>query len=476
MNGQNYRPDPWDTDGGAGVYGRDNSPAGRNGEYGYAWTNRPGGCRSDAERPLKNEAAGYLTPRRAAPEPPKHRKKKGAGFAGTVALCLVCALLGGGAGALVTGSILESTVAFNAGNAPMVMAPIPTAPSEQRPINNVKTGDVLSGSELYEMAVDQNVGIKTEITRTNWFGMPTSSAISGSGFIVSSDGYIVTNYHVIEAAYNNGYEVSVITHAGDIYVAAIVGLEKDNDVAVLKIDAEDLHPVVTGNSDEIKVGDSVYAIGNPLGELSFTMTSGMVSALDREIRTESNAEPVNMFQFDAAVNSGNSGGPVYNDRGEVIGIVTAKTAANGSEGLGFAIPINDAARIVNEITEKGYVSGKAAMGITVTDVPESAVMYYNMVPGAYIYTVEPGSCSDRAGLKAGDVITKLGDSEITSRTDLVSAKKLYSAGDNAPITVFRSGDFLTYIIVFDEETPEIRRETEPRTQRPANPFGGFSGQ
>ena len=476
MNEQNNRPDPWSTDPGAASYNRFDSGSGETGGYGYNRRDNSRNIWYDANYTAGNEAQGFTVPRRAVSVTAKTHKKKGDSAVKLVILCLICALLGGGAGAFVAGSFVGNyerpevlTVL------PPVITPAPAVPSGQNPVNNVNTGDILKGSEIYEMNVSQNVGIKTEVTRTNMFGRPTSAAISGSGFIISPDGYIVTNYHVIETAYEGGYAVSVLTYDGETHAAAIVGFEKDNDVAVLKIDAAGLNSAITGNSDNIKVGDTVYAIGNPLGELSYTMTSGMVSALDREIMTDSNSEPINMFQFDAAVNSGNSGGPVYNDRGEIIGIVTAKNVATGVEGLGFAIPINDAVKIVNELIVNGYVSGKASMGINVMNVPDSAVVYYNMVPGAYVYSVTPGSCADKAGLKDGDVITKLGDAEISSFTELASAKKMYGAGDSAQVTVYREGSYYTYTIVFDEEIPQIRAEAAPNRQY-INPFGGYFGQ
>lgn len=189
--------------------------------------------------------------------------------------------------------------------------------------------------------------------------MTSSAAVSGSGFIASSDGYIITNYHVIQNAYEGNFDINVMTHDGTKYIATVVGTEQDNDIAVLKIDAEGLNPVTFGDSDELAVGDTVYAVGNPLGELEFSMSTGHVSAKDRAITTEESATPINVFQIDAAVNSGNSGGPVYNDQGQVVGVVNAKYSATGVEGIGFAIPANDAVSIANDLITKGYVTGKA---------------------------------------------------------------------------------------------------------------------
>ena len=281
--------------------------------------------------------------------------------------------------------------------------------------------------------------------------MNSSSAVSGTGFIISSDGYILTNYHVIELAAQNGKDVDVILYDGTRYTASIVGYEKYNDVAVLKVDANGLKSVSFGDSDSISVGEVVYAVGNPLGELDFSMSTGYVSALDRAITSDESGVAINMFQIDAAVNSGNSGGPVYDAAGEVIGIVTAKYASTGVEGLGFAIPINDAVSIANDLITKGYVTGKAYMGVTIDQRYNSLYsQYYNMPLGAYVSSVESGSSAERAGVQAKDIITKLGDKDITGYTDLTSALHSFSAGETAEITVYRGGEDLTLTITFDE--------------------------
>ena len=223
----------------------------------------------------------------------------------------------------------------------------------------------------------------------------------------------------------------------------------------MKIEASDLTPVNIGNSDDIAVGDNVFTIGNPLGELDFSMTSGRVSALNRSITTDRSSAAINMFQFDAAINSGNSGGPVYNESGEVIGIATAKVGSSGVEGLGFAIPINDAADIANELITKGYVSGKAYMGVDIDNryTPVYA-QYYDMPEGAYVYNVESGKCAEKAGLAAGDIITEVGNETIGGYSDLNAAVKSYKAGEDAEIVVYRAGKYEKLNITFDESEPD----------------------
>ena len=397
----------------------------------------------------------YYTP----PEPKKTVKKeksgKGGRFIALICLCLVCAILGGVVGAgFMSGRLSERVASLEQSRSEAVLtqAAREAEAAESAPVaSQVSSGAPLSAAQIYERACEQVVGITTEVTYTNFFGMNSSSAVSGTGFIVSADGYILTNYHVIELAAQNDKDVNVILRDGTRYVATIVGYEKYNDVAVLKIDAEGLSPVTFGNSGGISVGDTVYAVGNPLGELDFSMSTGHVSALDRLITSDESGVAINMFQIDAAVNSGNSGGPVYNAAGEVIGIVTAKYADTGVEGLGFAIPINDAVSIASDLITKGYVSGKAYMGVSIDQRYNSMyAQYWGMPLGAYVYSVESGSCADKAGVREKDIITAIGDRQITGYTDLTSALHSFSAGDTTEVTVYRGGEDITLTITFDE--------------------------
>ncbi len=406
------------------------------------------------------EPPRYYTPPERPLKEPKPRKESSGGWVKAVALCLVCTLLGGCLGAFVAdrrtdqklNALEESVNATIENRVSSVSADIESL--RLAGSTGVQEGSGLNGAQIFEMAKNQVVGITTEVTYQNFFGMTSSSAVSGSGFIISDDGYIMTNYHVIETAYNNNLDVTVMTYDGTEYTASIVGFESVNDVAVLKIEATGLNPVTFGNSDAIIMGETVYAVGNPLGELAYSMSTGTVSGLDRVIVTEEAMEGINMFQIDAAVNHGNSGGPVYNSLGEVIGIVTAKSGATDAEGLGFAIPINDASSIATDLMTKGYVTGKAYMGVRLDERYNSMyAQYYNMPLGAYVYSVDNGSAAEKAGLQAGDIITKLGDTEVTSYTELKSALRSFSAGDSAEITVFRAGEEIKVTITFDEAKP-----------------------
>ena len=197
------------------------------------------------------------------------------------------------------------------------------------------------------------------------------------------------------------------------------------------------------------MGDTVYAVGNPLGELDFTMTTGMVSALDRTITTEENFVPINMFQIDAAVNPGNSGGPVYNAAGQVIGVVTAKTSATGVEGLGFAVPSNDAVNIANELMENGFVVSRVQLGITTRTLSSSAARYYGQAAGVYVVEVAEGSCAEKGGLKPGDTITAVAGKETATYEALKTVLRGYAPGDEVELTIYRNGKERTITVALD---------------------------
>lgn len=405
----------------------------------------------DAEFVPQDEATEV--PNYYAPEEKKPRERSSeAHRSGTLKLacmCLVCALVGGLVGGFISWNAVKGNLADSAAKDNSV-----------KPISGTTVGkrvstETASANEIYELGCKQTVGVSLESTRANIFGQQSANAVAGTGFIITPDGYIMTNYHVIESAQKSEHKIQVLFKDKSSFEAKIVGFDEDNDVAVLKIDASDLSPVSIGNSDDIAVGDSVFAIGNPLGELDFSMTSGRVSALDRSITIERNGTAINMFQFDAAINSGNSGGPVYNESGEVIGIATAKVGSSGVEGLGFAIPINDAADIANELITKGYVSGKAYMGVNIDNRYTSVyAQYYSMPEGAYVYNVESGGCAEKSGLAAGDIITKVGSEAIGGYSDLNAAIKSFKAGESTEIVVYRGGEYVTLRITFDEAKPD----------------------
>ena len=448
----------------------------QNSEYSFSRDSIPHRSYMDANFVSKSEEQAapksYYTPPEKLPKKVKEKKKGGMGK--FIAACLVCAILGGvGGGAIVATQLPNSTSTdYNGGKLNIAGSDSANAQTA----SPVVAGDTMTGSEIYSLGCAQAVGISTEITYTNYFGMQSKSAVSGSGFIITSDGYILTNYHVIADAYKQNYNISVMLYNGDKHEAKIVGVEELSDIAVLKIDAVGLSAVTLGDSENLQVGETVYAIGNPLGELSFTMTSGMVSALDRDITTQDSTTGQtttnNMFQIDAAVNQGNSGGPVYSQKGEVVGIVTAKYADTGVEGLGFAMPINDVTDIVDQLITNGYVSGKANFGITVTTVDSTVAQYYNMVEGAYIYSVLKDSCSDKAGLEVGDIITAINDVPVKSSSELTNEKKNYKAGDLVKLKVYRQGEYIDITVTLDEDMPTSG--TQSKTNESATDHGNSS--
>ena len=374
-------------------------------------------------------------------------------WAKVITMCTVCALLGGLVGGGITAMILHNDK-DTASNSPVSGSPTPYNDQTNIGLYTPAPTNGMTPSRIYANACEEVVGITTEVTYHNMFGMTVSQPVSGTGFFISDNGYVLTNYHVVEYAAMYNKPAKVITHDGNRYEGLIVGYDADNDIAVLQVNATGLEYASLGNSDSIHVGDSVYAVGNPLGELQFSMTTGSVSATGRLISTEEASPAINMFQIDAAVNSGNSGGPVYDKAGQVVGVVTAKYAKAGIEGIGFAIPINDAMAIANDLITTGYVTGKAKLGVDAQTMSARAALYYSSVEGAYIRFIAPDSCAEKAGLRPGDVIYRFGDLEVLSRDDLQAAVRSYHAGDTVELGVFREGSHITIMVTLDEDVPD----------------------
>ena len=379
-------------------------------------------------------------------EPPKQKKRKGA--ARFVALGLCCALIGGlagGGGVLAYNHFAGGSTTIYQGSAPSVAVNLA----------QVDGHTVLTPEEIYAANLGAAVGVNGDVT-TNAWGYTVRNAVSGSGFVISSNAtssYIVTNYHVI----NNVQDIKVFFANGDSYDATLVGGEQENDIAVLRIEVGNLQTVTLGDSDALNVGENVYAIGNPLGELTFTFTGGYVSAKDRSV-TMSDGTVMNMLQTDTAINSGNSGGPLFNEYGQVIGIVSAKLSSSSSseasvEGLGFAIPINDVRDMITSIIENGYVTGKPSMGILLDDVPQAA-QQYGVPAGAEVLAILDGSGADNGGLQVGDIITAVNGTEVSGSSDLQSAVSEFSAGDTVTLSIYRNGETTTVDVTLDEENTD----------------------
>ena len=321
----------------------------------------------------------------------------------------------------------------------------------------ISTGDGLTPGQVYAKNVQSVVLISCEVTGTNAFGQVSKGQSTGSGFILTEDGYVVTNAHVVEGA----TAITVTVPNGEDYTAKLVGTDDTNDVALVKVEAEGLAAVTIGSSDALIVGDQVVAIGNPLGELTSTMTVGYISAKDRDVTTDN--KTINMIQTDAAINSGNSGGPLFNMKGEVVGITTAKYSGSSSSGasiesIGFAIPIDDVIGMLSDLKDYGYITG-AYLGVMVSDMNQEAASIYRLPLGAYVQEVTPGYCAEKAGVQAEDIIIGLGEYEVSSVSDLTRALRKFNAGDTTTITVFRSGAEVKLSITLDEKP--VSTETVP---------------
>lgn len=297
----------------------------------------------------------------------------------------------------------------------------------------------------------------------------------GSGFIISEDGYVVSNYHVVAGS----SRISVIIHDDTKYDAKLVGYDAANDVAVLKVEATGLQAAAIGSSDDLIVGDQVVAIGHPLGAETATLTVGYVSAKDQTISTDGTR--INMLQTDAAINSGNSGGPLFNMNGEVIGITTAKysgTTSSGAsiESIGFAIPMDDVVKKMQDLIDFGYVTG-AYLGVSVMDMNKEVLDAFGFPEGAYVSETTPGYCAEAAGVQAKDMIVAVGPYAVDSVNGLTRALAKFKPGDTTTITVWRAGAQLELEITLDEKPiPEgngdVPADTQPEQTRPQQESAG----
>ena len=323
-------------------------------------------------------------------------------------------------------------------------------------VSGTGTTEGLSVSQVYAQNVNSVVAVSNFQTVTDRWGKNSSEQLAGtgSGFIISEDGFVITNFHVVEGATS----LSVTTHMGEEYAATLIGSDEINDVALLKMDADGLDAVELGSSDALLVGDMVVAIGNPLGELTATATVGYVSGKDRSVTTDGTM--INMLQTDAAINSGNSGGPLFNMKGQVIGITTAKYSGSSSsgasiEGIGFAIPIDDVLNMIEDFKNYGYLRNQAYLGVTVMNMDASTAAMYSLPMGSYVQTVTPGGSADRAGVLPQDIIIAVGSYTVDSNSTLTASLRRFSAGDTTTITVFRSGAELVLPITFDERPQNL---------------------
>ena len=386
-------------------------------------------------------------------QPPKKKKKFNGKRVARSAVALVLAAAMGFAGGFVgakfggSGKVVIQQV-----------APSSTADSASGSDSSItaasSSGSSLTTEQVADLVSPSVVVITTEqvvYSQWSWYGQNQVESGAGSGVIISSDGYILTCAHVVDGASN-----ITVTIGDKDYTATLVGEDTTSDIAVIKIDSDGLTPATVGDSDGLKVGQSVMAVGNPLGELGGTVTGGMISALNRSVTIQStnSTNTMSLIQMDASVSPGNSGGGLFNMNGELVGIVNAKSSSSDAEGLGFAIPINDAIKVAQELLENGYVTGRPYLGITylaVTDAQTAQQLGVNAY-GVYIMDVTKGGPADQAGLKAGDRIVSVDGSEIAAKDDLGTLMQNHSAGDTLAITVARDGQMQTVNVTLGEKT------------------------
>ncbi|MBQ2897078.1 MAG: trypsin-like peptidase domain-containing protein [Clostridia bacterium] len=313
----------------------------------------------------------------------------------------------------------------------------------------VPTGTELTTAEIAAKVGPSVVGIESKITSINIFQQQTSNTATGSGVIVNEDGYIVTNYHVVEGA----KELKVILNSGKEYPATLVGYDERSDLAVVKIEEKDLAYATFGDSSQLMVGERAIAIGNPLGtELMGTVTQGIISAVNRTVQVED--KTLTLLQTDAAINSGNSGGALINAYGEVIGINTVKMYATGVEGIGFAIPSNEVKTVLDDIISYGYVRGRLVVGVTGTNITEKMSKYYELPIGFYVSEVREGYGAYLAGVEVGDVIIKCDGKVIETIDDINKIRDSHKVNDYMEIVVSRNGKNVTLKVRLMEEKPD----------------------
>ena len=386
-------------------------------------------------------------------QPPKKKKKFNGKRVARSAVALVLAAAMGFAGGFVgakfggSGKVVIQQV-----------APSSTADSASGSDSSItaasSSGSSLTTEQVADLVSPSVVVITTEqvvYSQWSWYGQNQVESGAGSGVIISSDGYILTCAHVVDGA-----STITVTIGDKDYTATLVGEDTTSDIAVIKIDADGLTPATVGNSDSLKVGQSVMAVGNPLGELGGTVTGGMISALNRSVTIQgsSSLNSMSLIQMDASVSPGNSGGGLFNMNGELVGIVNAKSSSSDAEGLGFAIPINDAIKVAQELLENGYVTGRPYLGITylaVTDAQTASQLGVNAY-GVYVVEVVKGGPAEKAGLQAGDRIVSVDGTEIASKDDLGTLMQKHAAGDTLSITIAREGQMQTVNVTLGEKT------------------------
>lgn len=361
------------------------------------------------------------------------------GIAMLVAFCLVFSSLLGFSGMLIANGLSDGSlfagaeIGTGSGNASLLGDNSRDSSYNATGLNlAAATESKLSIQEIIALAANSVVEIKTEKLATDMWMQQYVTGGAGSGVIISNNGYILTNNHVIDGA----NKITVTLTNKKSYTATLVGTDSQTDIAVIKIDASGLTSAVFGNSDKLVMGELAVAIGNPLGELGGTATAGIISSLDRQLKID--GKIMTLLQTDASINPGNSGGGLFDQHGQLIGIVVAKSSGSDVEGLGFAIPINQAKEVASQLIDYGYVKGRIDTGLTFVDLTsmQNAMFYGVRNLGIYVKSVDSSNAKS-AGFQNGDMIYYVGDKQISSAEDLTNAFHKHKVGDTVKITVVR---------------------------------------
>lgn len=383
-----------------------------------------------------NSNANYQKPKKV-----KVKKEKKPASKGFVAAMLIISLLASGALGFGGGYIANNLNKTTNGSI-SINKVVANNTSSETSANNT--------SSIVKKSADSVVEIATESVVTGQFAQQYIQQGAGSGVIISEDGYIITNHHVIE----NANSVKVTLRDGNTsYNAAVIGSDKQNDIALLKVDAKNLPQATFGDSSNLAVGDYVVAIGNPLGQLGGTVTDGIISALARQVSIDN--EHMTLLQTNAQISPGNSGGGLFNSNGELVGIVNAKNSATEVEGIGFAIPINNVLDIINDLKNYGYVTGKIDLGMQLTDITSNDTAFYYGLSrtGCYVISVTRGSNAENAGFRSGDLITKVNGTEVNSQSEVNAALEKSKVGDSVKFEIYRSGKTFDVTLKLAEYVP-----------------------
>ena len=367
-----------------------------------------------------------------------------------IILCLCCALAGGLVGGLIMTRSFSGRVDSVEDSVRQISEASEAAETEETETEEEASEPVeLAPARIYELASRQVVTLRTEYSYTGSGGISWPGTVSGTGFIISDNGYVLTNYHVVEKAFSGSYPVTATAYDGSEYEGKVIAADSENDIAVLKLENCELESVEL-ETGEIRGGDTIYIFGNPYGMLKFTMSTGHVSNPEIFVATEELSEAVEMFQMDISVYEGNSGGPVYNAYGKVIGMVTAMVDMSVGEGIGFAIPAETVERVYSGLQQNGSVSLAAELSASFyEDYNRIYIAYANSPAGALVKEVSPGGCLDLGGIVQGDVVCNIGGYEVSEYCDVSEALKNFAAGDTVTVGFYREGVLMQTIVTLD---------------------------